>query len=121
MEYAKILEQLTALGADVRGAMERFLDDEEMYVVCLHMFAEDKNFDRLGKALAEGDAKAGFEAAHTIKGVAANLGLTPIFNAACKLVEPLRAGNAEGLENDYKQLMALFSRFCELLPPKDAE
>ena len=36
--------------------------------------------------------RAAFEAAHTLKGVAGNLGLKPLYDAVCHIVEPLRRG-----------------------------
>ncbi len=38
-----------------------------------------------------GDLTGAFEAAHTLKGVAGNLGLTPLYEAVCAIVEPLRS------------------------------
>ena len=36
------------------------------------------------------DLDGAFEAAHTLKGVAGNLGLTPLYRSVCAVVEPLR-------------------------------
>lgn len=36
------------------------------------------------------DYTAAFEAAHTLKGVVGNMGLTPLYQAVCEIVEPLR-------------------------------
>ena len=32
---------------DVEGALERFLDDEELYLQCLNIFSTDENFAKL--------------------------------------------------------------------------
>ena len=41
-----------------------------------------------------------FEAAHTLKGVTGNMGLTPLYDAVCTIVEPLRTGRTGGLHKD---------------------
>ena len=76
-----LLEKLENYGADVNGAMSRFLKDEELYAVCLSAFESDEGFAELGEALKNQDYQQAFDAAHTIKGVAGNLGLTPLFEA----------------------------------------
>ncbi|MBU5625989.1 Hpt domain-containing protein [Oscillibacter sp. MSJ-2] len=80
--------------------MSRFLGNEEMYLRFLHMLFQDDNLQKLGQALERGDLTAAFEAAHTLKGVTGNLGLTPLYEAVCVIVEPLR----DRKEQDYAQM-----------------
>ena len=56
----------------------------------------DANFDKLREAVAAGDAKAAFEAAHALKGVAGNLALTPIYTPLSELTEQLRGKDQIG-------------------------
>lgn len=81
---------LEAYGADYAKTMERFMGNEAFYMRMLMMLSRDENLQLLGTALENGDLTAAFEAAHTLKGVAGNLGLTPLYDAVCKIVEPLR-------------------------------
>ena len=92
-----LTEQLAGRGNDMAGALARFLDDEALYGDCFRMFLEDPGFRQLEDALARRDASAAFDAAHTLKGVAGNLGLTALYTALSALVESLRCGEAEGL------------------------
>jgi len=101
-----ILQELEAWGCDIQGAMERFLDDKELYMTCLQTVIEDENFKRLGHALEEGQVQAAFDYAHTLKGVFANLGLTPMFTIVATIVEPLRSGSASNLKEPYEALLA---------------
>ena len=48
--------------------------------------------ERLGESLRAGDVRASFEAAHDLKGISANMGITPVFDLVVVLVEELRAG-----------------------------
>ena len=100
----EVLEKLRAWGCDLDGALERFLGDEELYKSCLPMVAEDESFDGLKEALAEDERKKAFDCAHTLKGVCANMGITPMFDTVEKIVEPLRAGINDGLMPVYEEL-----------------
>ncbi|MEA5020379.1 MAG: Hpt domain-containing protein [Gordonibacter sp.] len=85
-----LMKRLDEYGADVEGAMARFLNDEELYESCFVSFLEDEAFLQLNEALKCGDYERAFDAAHTLKGVAGNMGLTPMYCAVCAIVEPLR-------------------------------
>lgn len=101
MGYEWMLRALGASGCDVSGAMNRMMQDAGFYKDCLESFSRDPLFDELGKAIAAGDAAEAFEHAHAIKGVAANLGLTPVLQPVTKLVERLRAGRMDGADELY--------------------
>ena len=81
-----------AYGADYTATMERFLQQEALYLRLLGKLFPCKELRLLGEALEAGDMAGAFDAAHTLKGVAGNLGLTPLYEALCAIVEPLRAG-----------------------------
>lgn len=53
-------------------------------------FLDDPSFAELEGALAAGDAAAAFRAAHTLKGVSANLGFARLTASARALTEALR-------------------------------
>ena len=83
-------EVFRAYGAEYESTMKRFLGNEGMYLRLLGMLFQDENKEQLGAALRSGDLEQAFAAAHTLKGVAGNLGLTPLWQAVSTLVEPLR-------------------------------
>lgn len=101
----RLLEALNLWGCDVEGALERFLGDEELYVSCLRMMTEDEGLQRLGEELKAGNVEGAFDCAHTLKGVIANMGLTPMLEIIMRIVEPLRAGQIKNLEPVYGELM----------------
>lgn len=101
-----LLEELRNWGCDIDGALERFIGDEELYKTCLYTVLEDKAFGGLGEALGAGWVKEAFDHAHTLKGVLANMGLTPMYDITVRIVEPLRAGgDTEGLLALYEELL----------------
>ena len=90
-EFREIFE---GYGADYNSTMARFMGNEAMYLKFLDMLFKDDNLEKLGTALEQQDYEAAFAAAHTLKGVVGNMGLTPLFNAVCAIVEPLRKREA---------------------------
>lgn len=111
MSYESKLNSLREWGCDVTSALHRVVDDVEFYFKCLGEFVDDENFNSLDTSLLEEDLDTAFDSAHTIKGVSGNLGLTPVYNAALELVEPLRLRE----RRDYsKQLSALHAQHEKL-------
>ena len=94
-------ERFDAYGADYTATMERFMGNETMYLRFLDMLFEDKSLQKLGDALKAGDLTEAFAAAHTLKGVAGNMGLAPLYQTICEIVEPLRIQEAQ---RDYPAL-----------------
>ena len=113
------MKELTAAlidwGCDAEGALERMSGDEDFWEECLLEIPGDPCYGELHQALLDGDAKRGFDAAHTLKGVFANTGLAPMYLLAARLVEPLRAGDAGGLMELYDALMEMNAHLSLLL------
>lgn len=111
----KRIEMLGVWGCDIKGAMARMLDDEEFYLDCLESIPEDANFEELKETVKAKDAKRAFDCAHTLKGVLANVGITPMYEKAVEIVEPLRAGECENLEGKVEELLAMKNHLAEIL------
>ncbi|WOC31371.1 MULTISPECIES: Hpt domain-containing protein [Caproicibacterium] len=101
---SRLIDLLNVYGADTAVTMERFLQDEALYQSCLQSFSADPAFDELRRALQKQDFTAAFNAAHTLKGVAGNLGLTPLFNTISTLVEALRAKEFSNVVQQHKAI-----------------
>ena len=87
-----LLEELRERGCDVEGALARFLNKEDFYAKCYKKFLDDPAFAALDEALKAKDAETAFRQAHTLKGLMANMGLTPLYDIVVQIVEPLRGG-----------------------------
>jgi len=85
------IEKLREFGAAVDEGLSRCLGNEDFYLKMVNMALQEKSFDKLRDALAEGDKKTAFEAAHSLKGVLGNLALTPLYDPAVEITELLRA------------------------------
>jgi hypothetical protein len=111
----RIVAQLKEWGCDIDAAMPRFLNDASFYCQLLAQLPADESFDELGTALKKGAAKEAFEKAHELKGVIANMGISPMYQTICEIVEPLRAGKCQGLDEDYARLMAEREKLLAIL------
>lgn len=111
----KVLHELDAWGCDVQVALARMLNDEDFYIECLNDVVGDSCFVQLGIALKEEDTQGAFDAAHTLKGVLVNTGLTPMFIKIEEIVEPLRKGQIENLMGKYEELIVLNNHLEEIL------
>lgn len=92
---AESKEALLALGMDIDQTLARFVGNEALLFKFLRKFQADGSYQQLANAVAEKNGDEGFRAAHTLKGVAGNLGLGSLFTAVSPLVETLRAGETE--------------------------
>ena len=109
------IERLHAMGCNTGEALERMVDDEECYIECLREALDNPGFAGLENALAAGDAAAGFDCAHALKGVLGSVGLTPMFRKTVEIVEPLRAGNSAGLQDKLAELLEMRRVFTEIV------
>ena len=107
----KNLEIIKTWNVDLGPTLERFCDDVELYVSCLQAFAEDRAFGELGEHIKAEEYSAAFDSAHTLKGVAGNLGLNDMFKAISNIVEPLRAGDYSNLDAQYTAIQEEYKKY----------
>ena len=90
------------MGADLQEVLRR-LKTEERIGKFLKRILTDTNYELLCKALEEKNYEQAFTHIHNLKGLAMNLGLTPLLVPAQELCEELRDGEPE---RDLKPLLA---------------
>lgn len=98
MEH-RMLTKLRDAGCDVSGTLERFMNNEMLCMKFLKKFPQDETFMEMKKAFAQGDAEEFFKAAHTMKGVSGNLGLSSLYNEMQPAVEKSRRGELPSKED----------------------
>lgn len=86
-------EFYAAIGSDVEQVLRR-IPSEKMLTKFVRMYAQDESFAQLESALKASDWGNAFRAAHTLKGVAQNLGFDRMQQAASDLTEALRGGRS---------------------------
>lgn len=87
--------QLKAAGVNVDDLMERLMGNMNLITRFFKRFPDDKSYELLADSISKGNTDEAFRAAHTLKGVCANLSMTKLFDVISKQVEYLRAGDIE--------------------------
>ena len=107
MDYVLILLQYmqAVMKRDSSGGVQKFvslsylrefpvpvppIEEQQRIVECVNMFLTDEKFSQLDLYYKSKNYDHLFEAAHSLKGVSGNLGLTPFYHAICNFVEVLR-------------------------------
>lgn len=67
-------------------------------------FPDDTSMDLLNRSVASGDIQESFRAAHTLKGVAANLAFTELMERVSELTEQLRPCSAPADDALYQKV-----------------
>lgn len=92
------------LGGDFEDVLRRLYDEKRVEKFAFR-FLEDASFQNLCKAWEQGDEKEAFLAAHTIKGLCANLGFQQLFVSSSHLTEALRNGKTDAADDFYEQVI----------------
>lgn len=106
-------DKLKDAGVDVDTAIKRFMGKEDLYIKFLAKYQNDESAANIEKYLAEKNVEEAFKSAHTLKGVAGNLGLDPIAKHASEMVELLRGKNQMD-EIDTDQLQSVSEELKEV-------
>lgn len=105
-------EALLGCGFDPKEALERFMNNQALLEKFLGKFLEDPTYSALCEAMGRSDSTEAFRCVHTIKGVASNLALHGLYDAACRLTETLRG--AQSMEQaNLRGAGAAFDALCK--------
>ncbi|MCM1534224.1 MAG: Hpt domain-containing protein [Corallococcus sp.] len=88
----QIEEMYQTIGGDYRDVLGRFMTEERV-LRFVRKFPLDGSFNDLQTALKNGSLEEAFRAAHTLKGVAQNLGFTALYEKAVIVTDILRGGS----------------------------
>ena len=94
-----VQELYQSIGGDYDQAM-RILRMDKLLDKHIRKFTKNNLVENLLAAGESMDPTALFEAAHALKGVSANLGLTALSNAASEITEEFRPGASRRLSDD---------------------
>lgn len=86
MTLVELYNKISGNYADVQG---RLMKDSLIEKFAL-MYLQDTSYDTLIEAISAGNLEGQFHAAHSLKGVCANLGFSELQVAASQLTEQLR-------------------------------
>lgn len=117
--WKTLIAKLKEAGMDTDAALRRFAGSEDLYGNFLNKFPEDDNFSRIAPAMEKDDFETVLTAAHTLKGVSGNLGMTRLFNACSHTVALIRAGKYDEAKQSYSELKAAYNEVCGLLAGRE--
>lgn len=110
------LDDLKAYGANVDEGVMRCVNNPEFYLRMVKKAADDPSVADLENAINAGDLDQAFEIAHALKGVLANLALTPLCEPVSEMVELLRSrtetdysGYIDSVKKKADELKAIFN------------
>ena len=97
------------MGGNYNEISGRFPND--MFITKFTLkFLNDPSFPDLVKHLKEKNVEEAFRAAHTLKGVAQNLGFSQLYPLSMEITEILRSGHLEGTEEILAKLQVQYNR-----------
>jgi len=99
---------------DFADGVKRVMNNAKLYVRLLTKFKTDTRLDNLETAIATNDMEKAKNAAHTLKGLSANLSLTELNKQSLALETQIKAGVA-----DPAQLNVVKSAFAKTLQEID--
>ncbi len=114
-----MIAELADIGVDTETALSRFMGNTNLYTKFLFKFPADDNFAKLKASIDSKDKDGAFMAAHTVKGVAANLGLDPFSKDIEPLVEKFRGVSSypedEDIEALYNAAAEKYNEICSII------
>ena len=108
------IENLRAFGADVDDGLTRCMNKADFYLMLVGKVLGDERLTMLEQQIGAHDLDAAFETAHALKGLYANLSLTPLTKPVSEMTELLRSRT----DTDYSALLAeakaQYAKLCSL-------
>lgn len=107
---------LEGAGYDVDGALARFVNNADLFMMFLKKIPGDEHFAPIKAQIESGDYAEAHKNAHAIKGVVGNLGMTPVFDASAILCTLLKAGdNADEIKAKYEIFAEEYDKAVQLI------
>lgn len=94
-------EILLDAGYDIKGAIARFAGNADLYMMFLKKYVDDDNMSKIIAALEVENYTDAYAAAHALKGVSGNLGITDVFECSKDFLALVKGKTAEdGIKDD---------------------
>lgn len=100
-------------GSDYDVFLKRLMGKEELIRKYLNLFLADGTFLELKEAVEIQDYDMILIKAHTLKGLSLNLNLVKIGNYAAQIVDDIRAGKTENINQTFSHLMIEYNQVCD--------
>ena len=108
-------EFYASVGASADEIIGRLGGNASLVERFLGKFPADTSMDLLATSLSDADTDTAFRAAHTLKGLCANLGIESLFTKASEVTEMLRASELDDAQAAFPALKSEYERVLGLL------
>jgi HPt (histidine-containing phosphotransfer) domain-containing protein len=112
--FDEYIFQYKNVGNDYVGMVERFDGNMELFEQMIRLFMKDKTMDSLRQHVNDKEYEKAFHDAHTLKGVAGNLGLTALHMEASAMTEKLRVNDTTDVEEHLAKVEEEYNAFKEM-------
>lgn len=112
-------EAANYLEIDLDTAIARFSGNEALYLRFLRKMPSDPTFSDLLEAVRNNDYPLVERAAHTLKGVAANLGLDTLRFSSDRLVQAVRSQKYDGIPALFQTIKEAHEQMVDVLQRLD--
>ena len=115
------IDKLNDFGADTADGLRRCMNMENFYIDLVMSVLDDSQLKELERAILAGELDHAFECAHALKGVYANLSLTPLLTPVSAITELLRAkasADYSELLHESKEAFVKLKSLAELFFPR---
>ena len=117
LNSAALAEKLAGYGIDIADAMERMLDNAELYKKLAMHYFDDTNYEALVADMKVGDYETAYTHAHTLKGASGNLSFKELHELATQICDALSSSDAETAH----ELMSARASCSGRIPPTSWE
>ena len=108
-------EALTEAGVDIEHTLKRFAGNAALLERFVRKLPSDPSFGEIETALKAGNMADAERAAHTLKGVAANLGFQALSDLSSRLMTLLRDGQMQEVPHALDAVRAEMTRVLSLI------
>ena len=102
------------IDGDYEGTKSRLMKDELIKKFILK-FLDDRSYQELKSNLESSSMDEAFRSAHTLKGVAVNLGMTKLYTVSSELTEALRHKEYDGVDAMFEAVEKEYNKTISLI------
>ena len=114
-DQMKLREGMQELGMDVDVTLNRFMNNENMYRKFLKKTEDDPTYEELEDAVKRMDYEIIERSAHTLKGVAGNMGFDQLMNYCAALVADVREKRFDDIGDDFDHVQKEHTKVVEVI------
>lgn len=110
-----LIEELTAVGVDIDDALKRFMGNSALYEKLVKKLPANVEKYEVAEYFKKKDYETAVSNAHSLKGVAGNLSIKPMFDGYTKVVDFLRGNEVEKAEEAFEKTLVIQKNIINII------